>query len=133
MKTLFEYLVENPIDTEFEVQLGGRLAKAPPFKCKVITGEQYNSYVSLCFKSDKKGNNQMQIDKLNMLILKNHVIDPAFNNSKSLEAAGVATAEMLINKLLKGGEQSQLVNAILEESGYGNEVSQEEVDEVKNS
>lgn len=133
MDSLFQYLLENQFEQEFMVKLEGRLANADPFVCKLISGQEYNNYVNLCLKQDKKGESKMDVGQFNNLILKNHVITPNFKNADNISKAGCATTEQLINKVLKGGEQSQLVNRILTESGFGAAVDQEEIDEIKNS
>ena len=77
------------------------------------------------------GRQQIDENKLNMLMIKNHVLDPNFKDSEMIEKAKVNTPEELINKVLNFGEISALTLAILELSGF-NTTFEEHVQEAKN-
>jgi len=102
--------------------------KLGTFTVKPLTEQQLQDYRVRC----RKGKKDADIDgnKLNCLIIANHVVDPNLKDADFLSRAGCATAAEFINKKFKAGVTSKICNAILEASEIGDIA--EEIEAAKN-
>lgn len=132
MNALQQFLSKNTVDNIVEtVKLNGRL-KDFEFKVKAITGEQYSSYQTLCIEnpnSPKK--RRFNLKKFNELIVTNHVIEPNFRDAEWLKEMNCSDPAQLMYKTLLAGEINELAEAILELSGFNNDM-EETIEEAKN-
>lgn len=129
MTNLSEFLLNDTIETTKKIELTGRL-KGHPFEIRSLSQKELDNYKKT---SRRIVGTQSEIDDnmLNMLIIKNHVVDPNFKSAEMIEQAQVNTPEELINKVLKLGEIQALALAIFEMSGL-NVTFEEVVEEAKN-
>ena len=132
MNALQQFLSKNTVDNIVEtVKLNGRL-KNFEFKVKAITGDQYSSYQTLCIEnpnSPKK--RRFNLKKFNELIVTNHVIEPNFRDAEWLKEMNCSDPAQLMYKTLLAGEINELAEAILELSGFNNDM-EEAIEEAKN-
>lgn len=129
MTNLSEFLLISEVETTKKVELTGR-TYGHPFTIKSMTNDELKEYRKAS-QTFVNGRQQIDENKLNMLMIKNHVLDPNFKDSEMIEKAKVNTPEELINKVLNFGEISALTLAILELSGF-NTTFEEHVQEAKN-
>jgi len=132
MNALQQFLTKNSVeDLTEELSLGGRL-KGFQFKIKALTGDQYNSYQSLCIEnpnSPKK--RRFNTKKFNELIVVNHVIEPNFKDADWIKENKVSDSISLVYKTLVAGEISELAEKVLTLSGFNRE-TEDDVEEIKN-
>lgn len=118
----------NVKDIEEEVFINDRIGK---IKVKPMTNGQYNEYLARCRGKITKNGITFDDGKYNILVLRNHVIDPNFSDAEGLAKAGFATPDDFINAKLKAGEIQDIVVKIAELSGIGGALD-EAVEEAKN-
>lgn len=129
--TLTDFLLQNlPEHETLEVTLP-RMKGVGTFKIKPMTAKQFYSYQKTATNIQKKGST-FDTERFNMNVVVNHTVEPNFKEASFIEAAGVTTAEALVNKVLKGGEVAELSRQISILSGFDEE-GEDLVEEVKNS
>lgn len=131
MTTLLDFLADNPIDSLTEEVIISERLKDFKFKIKAMSGKDFDNYAKQSRRVTKKGKSDLDAEKLNMLIILNHTVEPDFRNVKALDKAKCQTPEEFINKSLLAGEINELSMAISRLSGFDQDIN-ELVDEVKN-
>lgn len=131
MGQLMDFLIDNcsVVDEAEELILSERL-KEHKFKIKPISGKEFNKLKAECRKLKKK---ELLFDDVsyNEKVIIKGCIEPNFSDIAFIEKAGCKTPGDLINKVLKAGEITDLVNAISKLSGF-DEDTEELVEEAKN-
>lgn len=115
MSTLLNELIEGMNPENALVTLEGRLA-AHKFEIGQMSYTDLNNYKKQC-SITRKGETTIDVQKLNLLIVVNHVKNPNFKSEEYVNAAGAQTATEAVEKLLRLGEIGNLANAIMEHSG----------------
>ena len=118
----------NVKDIEEEVFINERIGK---IKIKPMTNGQYNEYLARCRSKLTKNGISFDDGKYNLLVLKNHVIDPNFSDAEGLSKSGFTTPDEFINAKLKAGEIQDIVIKIAELSGIGGSLD-EAIEQAKN-
>lgn len=95
---------------------------------RALTGDEIFKIRDRCTIRNKTGVEQFDNGKFNSLLVATAIIKPDLKNKKLLEAYNVITPEELVKKLFLAGELIQLVDIVLDLSGYN-----EEIEEIKNS
>lgn len=100
------------------------------FKIKPISQKALNTMRN---KHTKQNGNKIVVDSsaLSNELIINCTIEPNFKDTKSLEQIGVFSPEDYLNKVLLAGEINNLEKAILELSGFGQNID-ELIEEAKN-
>lgn len=117
-KSLVDFLRENPVEEIIdEVVISTRL-KDFKFKIKAMSYEEFVNIRNQC--ADKNGiiNNS----KFDRMIIMGHCLYPNFKSSEEIKAAGVATPDQYLNKVLLAGEQMELSRQISKLSGMYDDV-----------
>lgn len=133
-KTLSEFLMENDVDTEVTSEV--TVAGFPlPFRIRSIS-EQRNRELerqATEFSKNKFTRGQKILDgaKHNELLVAECTIDPNFKSAELQERYGVRGAGDLIRKVLRPGQFTLLLTAILELNGFVDDF-EEKKEEVKN-
>ena len=131
MSQLMDYLIDNcqRVDEIDEIVLSERL-KGYKFKIKPVDGKEFSKIKASCRKVKKK---EVIFDDTayNEKIIIKGCVEPNFSDTTAIEKAGCKTPGDLINKVLKAGEITDLVNAITKLSGF-DEDADELVEEAKN-
>jgi hypothetical protein len=132
MNALQQFLSTNVVDNlTQEINLGGRL-KDFTFRVKAITGDQYNSYQSICIENPNSAKKRrFNTKKFNELIVTNHVVDPSFKDAEWLQQMQAPDAATLMYRTLLAGEINELSEKIMKLSGFDSDL-EEEIDEAKN-
>ena len=115
-------------DVTEEVYINERIGSV---KIKPMTNAEYNSYLARCRGKLTKSGVSFDDGKYNILVLRNHVIDPNFCDAEALNKAGYTTPDDFINAKLKAGEIQDIVIKIAELSGIGGAID-EAIEEAKN-
>jgi len=128
MSKLVEFLHANPIDelaTE-QVIFSARIKDkgGQPIKATIrpMTSLAYNSYQKQATKIGKKGKLDFDNDLYQSLIVINHTEDPNFKDIKAIEALGCHSPEQYLNRVLLPGEVAELSKAILDLSGFNDDL-----------
>lgn len=128
MNDLELFLSLPDVDTiEKEIFVSKRLGT---FKIKAMTSEEFSSYQNRCTKKTKKGLD-IDVNKLNTLIVAGQVVAPDFSNAQFLKKAGCQTATEFITRKLLIGEISEISKQIQALSGFDIDIS-EDIEEAKN-
>lgn len=100
------------------------------FKIKPISQKALNTIRN---KHSKQKGNKVIVDSaaLSSEVIINCTVEPNFKDTKSLEAVGVFSPEDYLNKVLLAGEVNTLEKAILDFSGFGQNIN-ELIEEAKN-
>ena len=129
--SVIDFLLQNPIDNVTkEIKVSERL-KDYPFTIKAMTSEEHQGYQARAKLKVKKGVD-FDSQKFNQLVALNQTMTPFFKDASFVEKAGCKTPEQALGKFLLAGELVELVQQILQFSGFDLE-EDELVDEVKNS
>ncbi len=96
---------------------------------RALTGDEIFKIRDRCtIRNPKTGVEQFDNGKFNALLVATAIEKPNLKNKKLLDAYNVVSPEELVKKLFLAGELIQLVDIILDLSGYS-----EEIEEIKNS
>lgn len=133
MNQLQEFLLKSDASNlKRTFDLGGRL-KDHPVTIKVLTGEQYNSFQQICIENPtSRKKRRFNTRKFNELVVTNCLVDPNLKDPEMIKAANVLDTSALLYKCFLAGEINTIADAILELSGFNDDV-EDEVEEVKNS
>ncbi|MFS8534840.1 MAG: hypothetical protein FWJ65_06735 [Limnochordales bacterium] len=136
MSKLQEFLNSHPIKgLTAEVAVSDRFkdekGNVLKFKISAMTNPQWEHYrrEAMTIKT-KQGTLDLNLDKLNKLIVINHTIDPNFKDAASIQALGCQTPEEYLDAVLLPGELAQLSQEIQRLSGF--KPMDELVEEAKN-
>lgn len=131
---IHDFLIENSVeDLQKEVIISSRL-KDYPFTISAVTSEQMENYRKQAGanKVNRKGSVDIDMQKLQRLLILNHTIEPNFKDAEAIKKAEVVTPDQYMAKVLLAGESQNLVNAITELSGLQEDM-EELIEEAKNS
>jgi len=78
----------------------------------------------------KKKDNDIDVNKLNCLVIENHVIDPNLKDADFLEKAKCDTVADFINRKFTAGTTARIVNKIMEISDLSD--IDKDIEEAKN-
>lgn len=137
MSTLQDFLNSNPIDDlTHDVPISDRFkdknGKLLKFKIKVMDSDQYEEYRKKALTINvKQKKADLNLQKLNSLMVINHTIEPNFKDAESIKKVGCATPEQYLNKVLLPGEIQDLASEIQTLSGFNKDIG-ELVEEAKN-
>lgn len=133
MNRLMEFLADNPVsDISREIKLSGRLSDFT-LKVKVLSGKQYNDYQTLSIENlTSNKNRRFNTRRFQELVVVNCLVEPDIKNVEFLKKLNVRTPEEALYKVFLAGEIAQIAEAILQVSGFDEEIEVLE-DEVKNS
>lgn len=136
MTQLTEFLLANPVDTITEEVVVSKRIKDTEgnmlkFKIKPMLNSEYLEYQKQCTTPLKKGGIDFNTKRFNQLIILNHTLEPNFREASLISAAGVATPEQLLNRMLLSGEIQVLSEQIRVISGFADSLD-ELAEEVKN-
>lgn len=97
------------------------------FTIKSITADEYNRLVEQCkYPVKNKRTHQLEYklneEKLSLLLIKEACIKPNWSNEQLLEKYGTSDPCVVINKRLLIGEISQLNSAIMDISGFSDDM-----------
>jgi len=125
--TKLEAFLEMPNVSEVtkEIFVGGKFGY---FKISPVSLAQSKSYKRQS-RDHKTG--EVDIDKFNMLIVVNHIVEPDFSNKEFLDKAGFVTPEDVINAKIPAVAFANIVDKIIRESGLDVSLG-EMVEEAKN-
>ena len=135
---LTQYLAENPVnDLEEKIFISDRFkdekGKAALFTIKIMTSKEHSSYQKEATRINARAKDvKFDNDIFNKLIVINHCVDPNLKDAASIKKAGCTTPEQFADKCLKAGELQTIATAVMELSGFSNDINKE-IDEVKNS
>lgn len=124
---LQEFLNKNRVDgLTKEVAISNRFrdekGELLKFKIKAITRSEYVESRKKAAKTDKKGNVIFDESKFEIDIIINNTVYPNFKDSQSLKETGASTASEYIEKVLLAGEIVELSGAIIDFSGFNNDI-----------
>ena len=108
---------------EKEIDFGGRIGKL------TIRPLSRTKFSNLNKKATVNG--EVKNGLLNLLVVKEQVINPNFNDASFLSKVGCQTAEEFIDKKLFAGEIAVIASEIVDESGFSLEVNPH-IEEAKN-
>lgn len=129
MNDLEKFLTLPDVDTiEKEIFVSERLGN---FKIKAMTSEDFASYQTRSTKKVSKKGFDIDINKLNTLIVAGQVVSPDFSNAEFLKKAGCATATEFISKKLLIGEITEISKQVQALSGFDVDINND-VEEAKN-
>jgi hypothetical protein len=129
IKSVADFLAENPVnDLQKEIIVSERL-KDYPFTIRAMSSKELSRYNKESTKVDKEMNFSIDSDRLNNLIVFNHLINPDFRSDEEIKKAGCISPEDYLNKVLLAYEVIKIVSEIQKLSGYESEA--EKVEEVK--
>jgi len=134
--TLQEFLNANQVDnitkevivSERFKDENGNIFK---FKIKPISQKELGILRNKHTSYSKKGKLIVDSPALTADLVINCTIEPNFKDSKSINSLGVVTSEQYIDKVLLAGEITILEQAIMNISGFGQDMS-ELIEQVKN-
>lgn len=109
---------------EEEIYINDRLGS---FKIKPLSGQKNEE-----FRKRSTSKNVTDINKFQLLVVSEQVIDPDFSNAEFLSKTGCQTAREFIERKFKAGEIATIANKILDISGFNIDIN-EKVEEAKNS
>lgn len=110
-------------EMEEEIYINERLGT---FKIKPLSGEKNEE-----FRKRSLSKNGTDINKFQLLIVSEQVIEPELSNADFLAKTGCQTAREFIERKFKAGEIATIANKILEISGFNVDIN-EKVEEAKN-
>lgn len=129
MNDLEKFLTLPDVDTiEKEIFVSERLGT---FKIKAMTSEDFASYQTRSTKKVSKKGLDIDINKLNTLIVAGQVVSPDFSNAEFLKKAGCATATEFISRKLLIGEITEISKQVQALSGFDVDINND-VEEAKN-
>lgn len=133
MNTIMQFLADNPItDVTRDIRISGRLENYK-MRVKALTGRQYNDFQTICLENNTSSKKRrFNTRKFQELIVTTCLMEPNLRDVEFLKALNVATPEEALYKSFLAGEISQISEAILQVSGFSEEIEVLE-DEVKNS
>jgi hypothetical protein len=113
---------------EKEIFVSKRLGN---FKIRAMTSEEFSEYQKRCTKKVNKKGLDIDINKLNTLIVAGQVIAPDFSNAEFLKKVNCSTATEFISKKLLIGEIAEISRQVQILSGFDEDIT-EDIDEAKN-
>lgn len=129
MNDLEKFLTLPDVDTiEKEIFVSERLGT---FKIKAMTSEDFASYQTRSTKKVSKKGLDIDINKLNTLIVAGQVVSPDFSNAEFLKKAGCATATEFISRKLLIGEITEISKQVQALSGFDVDINND-IEEAKN-
>ena len=129
MNDLEKFLTLPDVDTiEKEIFVSERLGT---FKIKAMTSEDFASYQTRSTKKVSKKGLDIDINKLNTLIVAGQVVSPDFSNAEFLKKAGCATATDFISRKLLIGEITEISKQVQALSGFDVDINND-IEEAKN-
>lgn len=124
MSRLDDFLnLQDVSSMEEEIYINERLGN---FKIKPLSGAKNEEFRKRC--TTKNGTD---INKFQILVVSEQVIDPDFSNSDFLAKTGCQTAREFIERKFKAGEIATIANKILDISGFNIDIN-EKIEEAKN-
>lgn len=129
MNDLEMFLTLPDVDTiEKEIKVSNRLGT---FKIRAMTSEEFSNYQTRCTRKMNKKGVDIDINKLNTLIVAGQVVAPDFSNAEFLKKAGCSTATEFISKKLLIGEITEISKQVQILSGFDVDMN-EDIEEAKN-
>ena len=129
MNDLEMFLTLPDVDTiEKEIKVSNRLGT---FKIRAMTSEEFSNYQTRCTRKMNKKGVDIDINKLNTLIVAGQVVAPDFSNAEFLKKAGCSTATEFISKKLLIGEITEISKQVQILSGFDVNIN-EDIEEAKN-
>lgn len=129
MNDLEMFLTLPDVDTiEKEIKVSNRLGT---FKIRAMTSEEFSNYQTRCTRKMNKKGVDIDINKLNTLIVAGQVVAPDFSNAEFLKKAGCSTATEFISKKLLIGEITEISKQVQILSGFDVDIN-EDIEEAKN-
>ena len=128
MSKLVEFLHANPIDklaveqVVFSTRIKDKAGEPLMATIRPMSSKAYNSYQKQATKIGKKGKLDFDNDLYQSLIVTNHTQDPDFKDAKAIESMGCHSAEQYLNLVLLPGEIAELSKAILNLSGFNDDL-----------
>lgn len=100
-----------------------------PFKIRALKQEENDAIVKRCHRTRKGPNGQLQdfVDptELTRQIIVAATVDPDFRSAEVCDHFGVADPAMVPGKMLLAGEFSKLSQAIMELSGFSEDLTEQ--------
>lgn len=129
MSRLEDFINFQDVDTMTEeIYINKRLGT---FKVKPLTAAKHNEFRNRCLIKNKKGEVSTDLNKFNLLVITEQVLEPDFSNADFLSKVGCQTAREFIEKKFLSGEIMDIANKILEISGFNIDIN-EQIEEAKN-
>lgn len=129
MNDLEMFLTLPDVDTiEKEIKVSNRLGT---FKIRAMTSEEFSNYQTRCTRKMNKKGVDIDINKLNTLIVAGQVVAPDFSNAEFLKKVGCSTATEFISKKLLIGEITEISKQVQILSGFDVDMN-EDIEEAKN-
>lgn len=139
MGKLEEFLLQDDFlqdETEVEVAISPRFKY--PFKVRALTQEENKALRKSCQRVtiDKRTRQKVtetDTDLYTDRLVVASTVDPNFKSAALQERFGVkdGRAETLVGVMLKPGEYTTLIDAVMEVNGYGDDIN-DLIDEAKN-
>ena len=132
LNNLQKFLLENKQTDTKVIHLTGRLS-GQDFVIRAISMKENANFNRLAMVKDRnnKGKSTFDATKYIEFVVTNGLVEPNLKDAEFIQAAGVTDAVGLLNAIFLPGEVSQLSDAILEYSGYGDNYEEDLVEEVE--
>ena len=132
MSKLEAFLKKNKrTQEEFEVNLQ---SFDEPVKMRIVSGEEYQDIQKSSFITVRKGRKtEKELDpmKFNRQLVMASIAYPPLTNTELQQAYDATGETELYNKMFNWAEQSLLLEALMEQSGFDQDIN-DEVEEAKN-
>ena len=106
-----------------------------PISLRPLTPDEGDAITKLCYinKAGKKGKQEREFDvaKYNREICLASIVHPDLNNTEIQESYGVMGADSLYSKLFLLGEANEILQEIMDISGFNSSID-EEIEKAKN-